>query len=109
MSQGVPVVVSRTRIDTFYFDDSVVRFFPSGDDEAMAEAMLELIECPALRESLIASAREYVARNGWDQRKNEYIRLVDTLSTETFDTWHPVRQLRPQLPERSDIRPTHWE
>ena len=31
MSQGVPVVLSRTKIDNFYFDDSVVRFFKSGD------------------------------------------------------------------------------
>jgi glycosyltransferase involved in cell wall biosynthesis len=36
MSQGVPVVVSRTKIDTFYFDDSVVKFFESGNAEALA-------------------------------------------------------------------------
>ena len=43
MSQGVPVVVSRTKIDTFYFEEGVVHFFPSGDSEAMAKAMLDVI------------------------------------------------------------------
>ncbi len=31
MSQGIPVVVSRTKIDSYYFNEDTVRFFPSGD------------------------------------------------------------------------------
>jgi glycosyltransferase involved in cell wall biosynthesis len=84
MSQGVPVVLSRTKIDNFYFDDSVVRFFVSGDVQALAEAMLEVIENKTLRESLIAGGFRYVELNGWDRRKPEYLDLVDTLSTEDF-------------------------
>jgi len=42
MALGVPVIVSRTQIDSFYFDDSVVKFFDSKDEESLAEAMLEL-------------------------------------------------------------------
>src|SRR5208282_1608550 len=41
MSQGVPVVASRTKVDSFYFEEGIVHFFQSGDSEAMAEAMLE--------------------------------------------------------------------
>ena len=84
MSQGVPVVLSRTKIDNFYFDDSVVRFFVSGDVAALAEAMLEVIENKTLRESLIAGGFRYVELNGWDRRKSEYLELVDDLSTEDF-------------------------
>lgn len=84
MSQGVPVVLSRTKIDNFYFDDSVVRFFVSGDVAALAEAMLEVIENKTLRESLIAGGFRYVELNGWDRRKSQYLELVDELSTEGF-------------------------
>jgi len=84
MSQGVPVVVSRTKIDTFYFDEKVVRFFPSGDDQAMADAMLEVINDRALRESLVARGYEYVERNSWDRRKGDYLALVDSLCTEVI-------------------------
>lgn len=80
MSQGVPVVVARTKIDTFYFDDTVVRFFASGDVQAMADAMLAVIEGKALREALVAKGHEYVEQHSWDVRKNDYFELVDSLS-----------------------------
>ena len=84
MSQGVPVVVSRTKIDAFYFDDRVVRFFASGDSEAMADAMLGVIEDGALRKSLVTAGYEYVTRHNWTVAKTNYFELVDTLSTERF-------------------------
>jgi glycosyltransferase involved in cell wall biosynthesis len=84
MSQGVPVVVSRTKIDSFYFDDQVVRFFTSGDSDAMAEAMLGVIGDSTLRKSLVAAGHDYVGRNNWAVAKNGYFELVDTLSTERF-------------------------
>jgi glycosyltransferase involved in cell wall biosynthesis len=80
MSQGLPVVVSRTKIDSFYFDENVVRFFTSGDDQAMADAMLEVISDKTLRERLIARGYEYVAKHSWGVRKKAYLDLVDTLS-----------------------------
>lgn len=85
MSQGVPVVVSRTKIDTFYFEEGVVHFFPSGDSLAMARAMLDVVDNKDLRESLIARGYQYVECHGWDQKKKEYVDLIDSLSTERFD------------------------
>ena len=84
MSQGVPVVASRTKIDTFYFDEKVVRFFPSGDVPAMAEAMLDVIESKATREALVAAGYEYVDRHSWGVKKSDYLKLVDSLATELF-------------------------
>lgn len=91
MSQGVPVVVSRTKIDSLYFDEAVVHFFPSGDSQAMANAMLEVINDQQLRKTLIAKGYEYVDRNSWDRKKKDYLELVDSLSTET------VRHLEPRI------------
>ncbi|MCL4797890.1 MAG: glycosyltransferase [Bryobacteraceae bacterium] len=84
MSQGIPVVASRTKIDEYYFDERVVRFFPSGDSEAMAAAIVEVIENPTLRERLVRAGREYVERNSWKMKKGEYLELVDRLTTESF-------------------------
>jgi glycosyltransferase involved in cell wall biosynthesis/peptidoglycan/xylan/chitin deacetylase (PgdA/CDA1 family) len=85
MSQGVPVVVSRTKIDNFYFDEKVVHFFKSGDVPAMAKAMLDVIEDKALCETLIARGYEYANEHDWGHRKKDYLELVDSLSTEVFD------------------------
>jgi glycosyltransferase involved in cell wall biosynthesis len=85
MSQGVPVVASRTKIESFYFSDAVVHFFVSGDSKSMADAMRQVIENKALRESLIAAGYDYVDQNSWDRKKKDYFELVDFLTTERFD------------------------
>jgi glycosyltransferase involved in cell wall biosynthesis len=84
MSQGIPAIVSRTKIDTFYFTDRMVQFFPSGDSRAMADVIATVLENPTLQKSLAKEGLEYVRRNSWDGRKIEYLDLVDFLSTEMF-------------------------
>jgi glycosyltransferase involved in cell wall biosynthesis len=104
MSQGVPVVISRTKIDTFYFEEGVVHFFPSGDSEAMANAMLDVIHDKELRASLVTRGYEYVERNSWGRKKKEYLDLIDALSTERFDDVEPTLSMQANAPE-SEIRP----
>lgn len=86
MSQGVPVVVSKTRIDTYYHDSSNVRFFPSGDHVAMAEAILDVIRDAPLRQSLSDAGLDYAEKNSWDVHRHTYLNLVDSLTTETFES-----------------------
>src|SRR6185369_4084756 len=79
MSLGVPVVVSSTKIDRYYFNDSVVRFFESGNPDALADAMFEVLSNEDLRRGLAARASEYASQNSWENRKTEYLDLVDSL------------------------------
>jgi glycosyltransferase involved in cell wall biosynthesis len=94
MSQGIPVVVSRTKIDSFYFEEGVVHFFPSGDSRALAKAVLEVINDDDLREALITRGYEYCERNGWAMNKQRYLDLVDSLSTDLFDGIDPPISLK---------------
>lgn len=82
MSVGVPVVVSKTRVDSYYFDDSVVRFFESGNVEKLATAMFDVLSDSELRKSLTGKAREYVAKNSWGKHYTDYLKLVDKLINE---------------------------
>ncbi len=79
MSLGVPVVVSSTRIDRFYFNDSVVRFFESGNYASLAQAILQVFHDPNLRVRLATNAFAYADKNGWESRKGDYLRLVSSL------------------------------
>ena len=79
MSLGVPTVVSSTKIDRYYFNDSVVRFFESGNPDALAGAMFEVLNNDELRQGLVTRASEYVSRNSWENRKDDYLGLVDSL------------------------------
>lgn len=97
MAVGVPVVASATRIDRFYFDDTVVRFFESGNPGALAAAVDSLLQSPRERERLVRAAREYAERNCWDCRKREYLALVDGLLVPA----PPASRPEPSVPGRS--------
>ncbi|HEY6272595.1 MAG TPA: glycosyltransferase family 4 protein [Terriglobales bacterium] len=79
MSLGVPIVASRTKIDTFYHDDSMVKFVESENESELANAILLLWRNPELRQQLVINACGYVKQNNWDQKKLEYLSLVDSL------------------------------
>lgn len=79
MSLGVPMVVSNTKIDRFYFNDSLVRFFESGNPVALAEAVTDVLENDELRRSLIANGLKYAELNCWSRREGDYVQLVDSL------------------------------
>ena len=100
MSLGVPVVVSSTKIDRHYFNGSLVRFFESGNDAALAEAMFEMLCDRNLRDRLAKNALEYASRNSWESRKGEYLNLVGSLIPATQDQ----PGARPErFADRSDI------
>jgi glycosyltransferase involved in cell wall biosynthesis len=75
----VPVVVSRTRIDTHYFDPGEVRFFESGDDAALARAMAEVLDNASLREQMVEAGLARAARERWGAHRQRYLGLVDAL------------------------------
>ena len=81
MSVGVAVITSSTKIDRFYFPDSLVKLIESGTVDELAAGMAELLNGRDLRKSLISNANEYVLKNSWESRKQDYLRLVDSLCT----------------------------
>jgi len=79
MALGVPLVIADTRVDKFYFNDSLVRFFRAGDVEDLARAMLDAYTDRTSSRELAARALEFVAQNSWAQKRNEYLALIEGL------------------------------
>ena len=79
MSVGVPVVVSSTKIDRYYFDDSVVQFFESGNPDALAHAIEKVLTDAAFRTGMVARALDYAERNNWANCKGDYLDMVNQL------------------------------
>lgn len=79
MAMGVPAVVSKTRIDQYYFDDSVVKFFTPNDEKDLAEAILAVIRDKALRDRLVATGLDFARNYSWSNKKKRYLDLVDSL------------------------------
>ncbi len=79
MALGVPLLVSGTKIDKFYFSNSVVTFFESGNDADMAEKIIYLAGNAKERQRLTQNAHNLIRMNNWDLKKQHYLELVDSL------------------------------
>jgi glycosyltransferase involved in cell wall biosynthesis len=79
MALGVPVIASKTRIDSYYFNESLVKFFQPEDEQSLADAMLTMIRNHNLRKKLASNALVYVAKYSWDINRQDYFNLVDRL------------------------------
>jgi glycosyltransferase involved in cell wall biosynthesis len=79
MALGIPVVASSTKIDRYYFNDSVLRFFESGDSAALAREIVALLKNPEMAGQMARRASVHAAANTWESRKTEYLGLVDRL------------------------------
>jgi glycosyltransferase involved in cell wall biosynthesis len=80
MAMGVPVIVSGTKVDRYYFNDSVVKFFIPGDDSDLAHAMLTLLNSLEQRRALARNATKFVEDYDWDRNKYRYLDIVDRLN-----------------------------
>ncbi|MCP4710744.1 MAG: glycosyltransferase, partial [Planctomycetes bacterium] len=79
MSLGVPVVAADTKIDKFYFNDSVIRFFESGDEQDLARHILAMIKDETMRQRQVENALEFVAKYSWDAHQDKYFDLIEQL------------------------------
>jgi glycosyltransferase involved in cell wall biosynthesis len=79
MSLGVPIIVSRTRIDQYYFNDSVVKFVDPENVQDLAEGMLAMIRDKELRDRLAERGLEFARNFSWGEKKKIYLDLVDSL------------------------------
>jgi glycosyltransferase involved in cell wall biosynthesis len=80
MALGVPVIVSRSRVDSYYFDDSVVQFFEPEDEASLAATMLTLIGDPELRRRLVENASRYEQQHRWETKSRDYLQIVSALA-----------------------------
>jgi glycosyltransferase involved in cell wall biosynthesis len=83
MALGVPVIVSDTKIDTYYFNESLVKFFKAEDEEDLARCMLFMINDSDTRERLAKNSLQYIQRQNWAMKKHEYLELVDRLANKS--------------------------
>jgi len=85
MALGVPVVASATRIDRYYFNDSIIRFFEPENVKDLAMTIKELVRSRELRERLAANAKHFITDYTWDKKETDYLSLVNNLVGKKVD------------------------
>ena len=79
MASGVPVIVSRTRVDEHHFNPTLVRFFTPGDERDLATAMVELYRNTGDAQLRADAAHKFAHLNSWQRHGGEYRQLVESL------------------------------
>jgi glycosyltransferase involved in cell wall biosynthesis len=80
MALGVPMVVSDTRTNKYYFNESVVRFCRGGNAEDFAQSILAVYQNKQATSRMVHAASELVRGYEWDVQKLIYLKLVDSLT-----------------------------
>jgi len=80
MALGVPLLISDTAVDRYYFNDRIVTFARSGDEDDFAAKMVQLVRNPEACRKQVENANEFIKLNNWDVKKSEYLNLVDSLT-----------------------------
>jgi len=79
MTVGIPVIASDTMVHTHYFDESMVKFFRSEDENDLARCITLLRKEEKLRKYLVKNAFRYIEKNSWNIKKYSYLNIVDSL------------------------------
>lgn len=78
---GIPAVVSRTAATTAYFSDSMVRYVPPGDVDALAGAIADLAADPQGRLALARNAGQFSDRHRWATEADRYVDIVEAMAS----------------------------
>lgn len=76
MAIGVPVITANTKVERYYFNDSLVKFFESGDERALASSILQLFRDADARRHLVLAGFEFIKENNWARKKQDYAHIL---------------------------------
>jgi glycosyltransferase involved in cell wall biosynthesis len=79
MLSGTPVIVSKTRVDDFYFDDSVVMFFEPENVEDLARCMRRLATDKEKWRQQAKSAQVFAEKMSWKNKETIYLDIIGNL------------------------------
>lgn len=80
MALGVPLLITETAVDRYYFNDQIVTFARSGDKDDLAAKMVHLVRDGDARRKQAEMANNFVKTYIWDVRKEDYLGLIQTLT-----------------------------
>jgi glycosyltransferase involved in cell wall biosynthesis len=78
-SVGLPSIVSHTRGDSLYFDESMVLFFEPGNVEQLADCIIKLYNSEELRRSLSENSKKLSKKVNWEMMKEDLYAIYDKL------------------------------
>ncbi len=79
ISLGIPIVISKTTGHSYYYNDSMVKFFEPENERELAIAVIALYKNEEERKRLIENSQKFIQNNSWAIIKNVYLEVIDRL------------------------------
>lgn len=79
IQMGIPVVATRTKVLSEYFDDKMIYFLKRNTEEEFTEAVFNLWRYKKLRINLAINAKKYFKKYNWKKEEEKYLKLISTL------------------------------
>src|SRR5947208_95771 len=79
---GIPVVISKTKGHSYYYGDSMVKFFEPCNSGDLARAVIDLFRNGASREEQVRNSRRFIEKNSWATVKKVYVQIAGPCSPE---------------------------
>lgn len=76
---GLPTIVSRTKADSLYFDESMVTFFEPENESELADCIVRLYRNPELRKSLCQQAALVYRKINWKTESKKLYAVYDRM------------------------------
>ena len=76
----MPVIASRTRVISQYFDESMVQFFAPGDPSSLAQSIIYLYQHKNRLVEQILNSRKFTEKYNWKSVSKTYVGLIGHLS-----------------------------
>lgn len=80
MALGIPVIVADTRVDQYYFNESLLRFFKAGNINDLARVMLDVYNNRELNSQFSDRALNFARQHSWEMKKGDYLALIAQLT-----------------------------
>jgi glycosyltransferase involved in cell wall biosynthesis len=76
----IPIIASRTRVISQYFDENMVQFFTPGDPNSLAESIVHLYHHRERLRDLKMNSKRFSEKYNWPSISKEYVRLIERFS-----------------------------
>lgn len=78
MALGVPIIASNTRIDKYYFNDTLIQFFESGNEKDLSNKMSLIFQNPTVRQTAITNGLKFIEENNWTVKQKLYFNIINS-------------------------------
>lgn len=91
---GIPIIITRTKAHSYYYDDSMVRFFDPCNSRDLADAVIELYRDPEKMRRMVANSRGFMNRHSWQNGGDTYRKIVmDLVQDGSYAARHDAETL----------------